>query len=159
MWMLILLVKIIFNFQQTAYFIFTIFSLVYLYTTPETAFKRIQERNRSEEKTISMSYLQNLHDLHEQFIRSGLIKKFCKAPVSLIANLKDSLFSQFFIGNWDRCQQGFVSAREQVWRVWRLDLEEILQHRQPGPGTWKPAMRQPMEANWVDGFEYFNHIM
>ncbi|XP_065332189.1 deoxynucleoside kinase-like [Cloeon dipterum] len=63
--------------------------IVYLYTTPETAYERIKERNRNEEKKISMDYIRTLHDLHEKFIRSGLTKRFCKAPVIEIDANKD----------------------------------------------------------------------
>jgi len=80
--MQILLVKITCLKYLCRIFLINLQFAVYLYTTPETAFKRIMERDRSEEKKISLNYLQNLHDLHEKFIRSGLVKRFCKAPVS-----------------------------------------------------------------------------
>ncbi|XP_059488047.1 deoxynucleoside kinase-like [Neocloeon triangulifer] len=81
--------------------------IVYLYTTPETAFERIQHRNRNEEKKISMSYLKTLHDLHEHFIRSGLTKRFCKAPVIEIDANKDlsELSAKF-----DECRERIMKS-------------------------------------------------
>ncbi len=43
--------------------------IFYLRTSPETCFKRLNERGRPEEtNSISMEYLQNLHDLHESWL-------------------------------------------------------------------------------------------
>lgn len=42
--------------------------IVYLRTTPEVAYERIMSRNRSEEKTISMDYLKDLHKAHEEWL-------------------------------------------------------------------------------------------
>ncbi|CAB4060392.1 tdk [Lepeophtheirus salmonis] len=40
--------------------------IVYLRTTPETCFKRTISRSRTEESAISISYLKDLHKLHEE---------------------------------------------------------------------------------------------
>ncbi|XP_056022126.1 thymidine kinase 2, mitochondrial-like [Ostrea edulis] len=42
--------------------------LVYLQTKPETVYNRIKARNRSEEQNITLEYLQQLHDLHEEWM-------------------------------------------------------------------------------------------
>ncbi|CAF1050098.1 unnamed protein product [Brachionus calyciflorus] len=43
--------------------------IFYLRTDPETCFNRVLKRNRSEEvERISLSYLKNLHDLHEKWL-------------------------------------------------------------------------------------------
>ena len=44
---------------------------IYLRTSPETCYKRIQQRGRAEEKHISLDFLQNLHDLHEHWLMKG----------------------------------------------------------------------------------------
>ncbi|XP_025076562.1 thymidine kinase 2, mitochondrial-like isoform X2 [Pomacea canaliculata] len=55
---------------------------VYLYTTPETCYERIKKRCRSEEIGISMDLLQNLHILHEDWLKH---QKFpVNAPVLTI---------------------------------------------------------------------------
>lgn len=43
---------------------------VYLYTTPETSYKRLQERARTEEEVVSLDYLKQLHDQHELVFRN-----------------------------------------------------------------------------------------
>ncbi|CAF3913910.1 unnamed protein product [Rotaria magnacalcarata] len=43
-------------------------SLFYLRATPETCLQRIHARNRSEEESISLDYLQKLHECHEEWL-------------------------------------------------------------------------------------------
>ncbi|KAL8590032.1 hypothetical protein ACOMHN_007057 [Nucella lapillus] len=55
---------------------------VYLYTSPEKCLERIKERCRSEETGITLELLQNLHTLHEDWLKR---KRFpCQAPVLTI---------------------------------------------------------------------------
>ena len=42
--------------------------VVYLRCSPETCLKRLQYRARSEETQVPLSYLQGLHDLHEEWL-------------------------------------------------------------------------------------------
>lgn len=42
--------------------------IVYLRTSPEVAYERMVARNRSEECSVSLEYLQNLHKLHEEWL-------------------------------------------------------------------------------------------
>uniref|UniRef100_A0A6B2LJ06 Deoxynucleoside kinase domain-containing protein n=1 Tax=Arcella intermedia TaxID=1963864 RepID=A0A6B2LJ06_9EUKA len=44
--------------------------IVYLDVSPEVSLKRIQERGREMEKTITLKYLQSLHNAYEAFILS-----------------------------------------------------------------------------------------
>lgn len=44
--------------------------IIYLRTSPSTIIKRIEKRNRREEKAIDLEYLNNLHSLHETWIAS-----------------------------------------------------------------------------------------
>ena len=53
---------------------------IYLRTSPEKCFERLQKRDRSEEKIVPLSYLQKLHDKHEQWLAS---------PEKIAAYLKD----------------------------------------------------------------------
>ncbi len=41
---------------------------IYMRTTPGTCMQRLQKRGRSEEKTISLDYLQQIHDRHEEWL-------------------------------------------------------------------------------------------
>ncbi len=48
------------------------FCLVYLQTDPSRCMERLQARRRSEEDTVPLDYLTNLHNLYEQwFCPSG----------------------------------------------------------------------------------------
>ncbi len=49
---------------------------IYLRTDPQTCFERMNQRNRSEEASVPLAYLQKLHDKHEQW----LIEKRDVAP-------------------------------------------------------------------------------
>ncbi|XP_070207231.1 thymidine kinase 2, mitochondrial-like [Littorina saxatilis] len=42
--------------------------IVYLRASPETCHKRIEARNRSEESSVSLDYLNELHKLHEDWL-------------------------------------------------------------------------------------------
>lgn len=55
---------------------------VYLQTTPETVHRRIKKRDRAEEKALSLEYLKQLHDLHENWLVKG--HHHLPAPVSKI---------------------------------------------------------------------------
>ena len=47
---------------------FHVDQIIYLRTNPEVVFERIKNRNRSEENTIPLQYLKELHDLHEEWL-------------------------------------------------------------------------------------------
>jgi len=61
--------------------------IIYLRTTPEKALERINVRARSEENTIPLEYIQQLHSLHEEWLISG--KYPLPAPVLVIDADKD----------------------------------------------------------------------
>jgi len=54
--------------------------IIYLRTTPEKALERVNIRNRSEENSIPLAYLQDLHNLHEEW----LITKKHKLPAPVL---------------------------------------------------------------------------
>ncbi|CAD5124303.1 DgyrCDS12592 [Dimorphilus gyrociliatus] len=41
---------------------------VYLQASPKVCYDRILKRDRSEENTISLSFIEKLHDLHEEWL-------------------------------------------------------------------------------------------
>ena len=43
---------------------------IYLQSNPETCYKRIKERARPEEKSVTLPYLRNIHAQHEQWLSS-----------------------------------------------------------------------------------------
>ena len=56
--------------------------IIYLKTSPEVVHTRIKKRNRIEEQSMSIAYLQTLHDLHEEWL---INKHFpCPAPLMII---------------------------------------------------------------------------
>ena len=54
--------------------------IIYLRTTPEKALERINIRNRSEENSIPLEYLTQLHQLHEEW----LVKRQHLLPAQVI---------------------------------------------------------------------------
>jgi len=62
---------------------FEVDQIVYLRTSPEIAYERIQKRSRSEETKVKFSYIKDLHELHEDWlIRQSKFK--LSAPVTII---------------------------------------------------------------------------
>lgn len=52
-------------------------NVIYLRTTPNDSFKRIQIRNRPEEKSISYEYLQTIHNYHDKWLVDGNNANIC----------------------------------------------------------------------------------
>ena len=46
--------------------------VIYLKCNPETCYKRIQQRNRNSEQTISLEYLERLHSKYEKLYNNNL---------------------------------------------------------------------------------------
>lgn len=58
--------------------------IVYLRTSPETCYERIKARNRPEEQIVTMEYLKQLHDLHEDWLLNSDTKSVIKPPVLIV---------------------------------------------------------------------------
>lgn len=56
--------------------------IVYIREKPEVSFKRMQKRNRPEEKDITLDFLSEIHKLHEDWLIQG--KKPIPAPIIII---------------------------------------------------------------------------
>ena len=52
-------------------------------TSPEVIFERIQARGRKEEDYITIDYLRDLHNLHEDWLNKNTAS-ICPAPVFVI---------------------------------------------------------------------------
>lgn len=56
--------------------------IVYLRTSPEVVYERMKKRARSEEACVPLTYLQQLHELHENWLIHGKFEQ--PAPVRLL---------------------------------------------------------------------------
>lgn len=59
--------------SRCPFYVFILFylhksSLVYLKTTPEVVLERMRKRAREEESCVPLKYLQELHELHEDWL-------------------------------------------------------------------------------------------
>lgn len=57
------------------------FFAVYLRTSPEIVYERMKKRGRSEESLVPLEYLQQLHELHENWLIHG--QHYRPAPVNI----------------------------------------------------------------------------
>ena len=59
---------------------------VYVRTSPEIAFARIQRRKRASEVGISLEYLQQVHAMHEQFLikKENILEELRSVPVLVL---------------------------------------------------------------------------
>lgn len=59
---------------------------IYLRVCPDISYERIKKRNRHAEKTMSRSYLKQIHQRHEQVFlkKSGILPSLKKVPVLVI---------------------------------------------------------------------------
>ncbi|XP_030563699.1 deoxynucleoside kinase isoform X1 [Drosophila novamexicana] len=55
--------------------------IIYLRTSPEVAYERIRQRARSEESCVPLKYLQELHELHEDWLIHHRRPQQCKVLV------------------------------------------------------------------------------
>ena len=59
---------------------------IYLRTDPEIAYQRIQKRSRNSETGISLEYLQQVHEQHEQFLirKENILENLQQVPVLVL---------------------------------------------------------------------------
>lgn len=65
--------------------------IIYLKTSPATAYTRIQGRNRDGEMNITLEYLNALHDAHEKWLRTEELQP--KGPKIFILDANSDLNS------------------------------------------------------------------
>lgn len=46
---------------------------IYLRTVPKKCMERMQKRGRKEESAVSLEYLKDIHELHEEWLGKGFI--------------------------------------------------------------------------------------
>ncbi|XP_045481582.1 deoxynucleoside kinase-like isoform X2 [Harmonia axyridis] len=61
--------------------------IVYLRSSPEVVYRRMMERNRSEEKSVPFEYLESLHQLHEEWLYYKTLHHCPARVLTLDANL------------------------------------------------------------------------
>ncbi len=59
---------------------------IYLQTDPKICYKRLLKRNRPEELSVTLEYLQQLHDKHEKWLihKDGVVEYIRETPVLVI---------------------------------------------------------------------------
>ena len=62
--------------------------IVYLRSEPETCYQRLQKRARSEESSIPLSYLQSVHERHEEWLVEGVHKDPIAAAIDHLPTLQ-----------------------------------------------------------------------
>lgn len=73
--------------------------IIYLRSTPEVSYDRIKQRSRTGENEISLEYLQQLHELHDQWLNATDIPVFTIDADRLDYNnheLYDYIYTNFF---------------------------------------------------------------
>jgi deoxynucleoside kinase len=76
---------------------FKVDQILYLRTDPEVAYERIKKRLRPEEHLIPFKYIQDLHELHEDWLVKKTKFQPLIAPVTIIdANLDLQLLQEQF---------------------------------------------------------------
>ncbi|CAG9763361.1 unnamed protein product [Ceutorhynchus assimilis] len=71
--------------------------VVYLRTTPEVVYDRMMERNRQEEKAVSLDYLKALHQIHEDWLYHKTLFKVPAPVIVLDADLDKSLIREEYL--------------------------------------------------------------
>lgn len=74
-------------------------NVIYLRSTPEVSYERIKNRNRNSEESIPFEYLQQIHDLHDDWLLDNkdlniivIDADTLKYDENLISVVKDSFF-------------------------------------------------------------------
>lgn len=70
--------------SEIYFYVFFLFTSVYLRTSPEIVYERMKKRARSEESCVPLKYLQELHELHENWLIHGTFPRV--APVTNVNN-------------------------------------------------------------------------
>lgn len=62
------------------------FVAVYLRTTPEVVYERIKKRARKEENTVSLEYLEQIHEIHEEWLYDRTLSTVPAKVITLDGN-------------------------------------------------------------------------
>merc|ERR1711971_1076049 len=84
--------------------------IIYLRTDPEKALERVRSRARGEENAIPLSYLTDLHNLHEDWLVNQ--KRALPAPVIVIDANKD----------YEQMQDEYVKNEQMIFDEMKKDL-------------------------------------
>lgn len=84
--------------------------LIYLRNNPEINYKRLQKRDRFEEKTITYDYIEDLHRMYEQWLFGGKFKDHMSAQImvidgnqdfNIIENISKNIHKNLIIGHYE----------------------------------------------------------
>lgn len=94
------------------------YGFIYLQATPKTCYDRIIKRNRSEEKSISLSYLTMLHTKHETWLieKKGIAASLKALPVLVLdCNIDfeaDEMHMKEFVKKIQTFSESFLPTQE-----------------------------------------------
>lgn len=74
--------------------------IVYLRTTPEVVYDRVLKRSRQEEKTVSLEYLKEIHEMHEKWLYYKTLFSCPATVITLDANLDRSVIEE----EYEKCR-------------------------------------------------------
>lgn len=80
---------------------------VYLRTTPEIVYQRMRQRARKEEDCVSLEYLQQVHDIHDEWLYDQTLFTVPAPVITLDAN--QSMEDMF--KNFESCKQKIFDRR------------------------------------------------
>jgi len=79
--------------------------IVYLRTTPEVVYERMKKRGRTEENTVSLEYLKQIHHIHDDWLYHQTLKPVL-APVIIINGDQDL---PQMVEEFERCKNEIFS--------------------------------------------------
>lgn len=91
---------------------------IYIRTSPEKAFERIQKRSRADEAPISLTYLQQIHAHHEQFLldKKGISPALARVPVLILEGDEEFETNEMLFSEHLEKIQHFIKATQAALR-------------------------------------------
>jgi len=86
-------------------YLFLFWRIVYLRTTPEVVYERMKKRGRTEENTVSLEYLKQIHHIHDDWLYHQTLKPV-PAPVIIINGDQDL---PQMVEEFERCKNEIFS--------------------------------------------------
>ncbi|XP_015584810.1 deoxynucleoside kinase isoform X2 [Cephus cinctus] len=84
--------------------------IIYLRTTPEVVYKRMRERAREEECSVSLEYLQQVHQIHDDWLYH---RTLFSLPAPVITLNGDKSIEEMF-AEVRKCKEGFFTKADEI---------------------------------------------